>query len=168
MRNRKIQLNKRELFWHYSVVLFLLVLPSVDLYYEIKKNQPLSEIKFSYLFIFFAVIMFYIQRNKLKFKTIQNFYSLEIFDLALKKTAKELNWVIDYRTNDFMRAHRKFDHKESGSWGEMITINRIDNVILINSICNPNGLFISLFSYGRNKQNINQFVINLEKLSKIE
>jgi hypothetical protein len=162
IRKKRVELNKKEFFWHYSIVPFLLAIPLIDIFYDIKNNQSLMEIKYSYVLIFLAILVFYIQRNRLKFKKIQSFSTLASFNVAVEKTANELHWLVDYKTNNFVHAHRKFDYRTSGSWGEMITIIRIENTIFINSICDPNGLFTSLLSYGYNKRNVNQFILNLD------
>ena len=168
IEKERVQLTKKEFFWHYSIVPFLLVIPLIDIFYDIKKNQSFMEIKYSYVLILLAILMFYIQRNRLQFRKIQRFSSLDSFNVAVQKTANELNWFIDYKTSNFIRAHRKFDYKTGGSWGEMITIIRVENTIFINSICDPNGLFTSLLSYGYNKKNINQFILNLDRFSNLD
>ena len=71
------------------------------------------------------------------------------FKDAAKNTAKELNWKLITVTGDMIVAKTRFSWS---SWGELITIVRDNQRILINSICDP-GKWVSVASYGRNKNN---------------
>lgn len=159
--NNRVYLNKYELFWHYSAVYFIMFIPLFDVIYTIKNDESFLKFNYSYLLILVAIIMFFIQKNKLNFKHLKFFNLSDNFDIAINTTVQELNWVIDYTSDNYIRAHRGFDYKSGGSWGEMITIIKLENRILINSICDPNGLFSSVISYGWNRKNIKIFEENL-------
>lgn len=165
--SKRVHLNKSELFWHYSIVYFILLIPLIDVFFVIKNNQPWLEFKYTYLLVLVAIFMFFLQRNRLKFKKLKINDLSDNFNTAIEITAQELNWVIDYNSNNFIRAHRGFNYKSGGSWGEMITIIKLGDAVLINSICDPNGLFTSLLSYGWNRRNVSRFEKNLNKIISI-
>ena len=166
-KRRRIYLNKIELFWHFSPVLFFLMIPLFSIlnliahYFKISKFVIDSTgFQLNYIFIIPALVVFFIQNRKLNFKEFKIKLSVDQFQKTFDKTSQELDWTLDYSNHNFIKAHRKFKYESGGSWGEMITIIKEKDRILINSICNPNGIFISLISYGWNKKNIKTFIQN--------
>lgn len=165
---RKVKLYRKELFWHYSIIPFLLIVPVlvtwnlVEHYLGIYEGvrSPL-EIANGYLFIIPAVLFYYIQKKRLRLKSYEIATTEENFKQAFEKTAIELDWSVEQQKKNFIRAHRGWSW--SSSWGELITIIREEDKILINSICDPNAVFISVVSYGQNKRNIKTFIENLKK-----
>lgn len=168
-KTRRIKLNKEELFWHYSVVLFILMVPifvtlHIIQYYFFDNYDGVrspSELAIGYWFILLAILIYYIQKSRLKMKCYNIKTTEEMFKRVIEKTAAELNWSIEQQDKNFVRAHRNWDW--SSSWGELITIIREEDKILINSICDPNAIFISVISYGHNKKNVKTFIENLKK-----
>lgn len=164
---KKVKLYKWEKFWHYSVVPFLLIVPMlitwnfIEYYLGIYEGvrSPFEMVN-GYLFIIPAILFYYIQKKRLKLKTYEIRTTEEDFKKAFEKTAIELDWSIEQQSKNFIRAHRGWSW--SSSWGELITIIREEDKILINSICDPNAVFISVFSYGWNKRNVKTFVENLK------
>jgi hypothetical protein len=67
----------------------------------------------------------------LRFRIIHTSAGVEEFRKAAKKTAKKLEWEIEYMTNDIMIATSGFSGM---SWGERITIIRDKDRVLFNSI----------------------------------
>ncbi len=166
---KKVYLTKHETFWHFSSVPFLLI-PVVLTIWDILKGRReiivFLEFNGVYIFIIGAIFFYYWQRKKLRFKQLKVYIAPDIFTESARKTAEELKWTVDEINENYMRAHRKFSFSDaSWSWGEMITIIRTDNEILINSICDPNGLFASVTSYGANKKNVNTYIKNLKELT---
>jgi hypothetical protein len=166
----KVKLFGREVFWHYSVVPFLLFIPILTLWYIIQfylgiytGNRTIFELLDGFLFIIPAILFYYIQKKHLTFKKYNISVTEEIFDLAFDKTASELGWLIEIKRKEFIRAHRGW--KGESSWGELITIIRDKDTIYINSICDPNAIFASVISYGWNKRNIHVFINNLKKIA---
>lgn len=94
--------------------------------------------------------MLLLLRKQLSFKEYQIKYSKVDFEKALKETANTLDWVIDSEEGKVVIAHRNWNW--SNSWGELITIVKDTDKIYINSINNPDAIFVSLFSYGWNKK----------------
>ena len=109
--------------------------------------------------IVFSIVCFLIQNRKLYFREYNISYTEEQFQVALKKTAHELDWTIESNKKGSTRASRSSNW--SGSWGEMITIIKRDNQILLNSICDPN-LKSSVISWGWNNRNRKSFISNLQ------
>jgi hypothetical protein len=163
-------LTKGRLFWHYSIFFFLLIVPiltTIDIFkYSVTHTyiavRPIENIILTgYLWLLPAAILFFIQKNRLKFKIIHIAVELETFKQAAEKTAMKLEWKIQHKTNDFIVAHR--DWSWTGSWGEMITIIRDKDRLLINSICDPDNR-PSIASFGMNKLNIKTYEQEVKKL----
>jgi len=97
----------------------------------------------------------------IKFKRIEITVNPEIFKKAVQKTTIELRWEITLTTNKMVVAKGPFSW---ASWGELITIIREKDAILINSICDPDNR-PSVTSFGQNKINKKTFEQQLGKLS---
>lgn len=167
----RVQLTKRQLFWHFSVIPLLLVPPLTilidivrmyldDTYKPIPTNGELLWI--ALIFVGLALISFFVQRARLGFKVFDIQYNDEQFENALKMTCENLEWKVLTKRKSYVRASRRWNW--SASWGELITIKRKKGKILINSICDPDAI-PSVISYGWNKHNIKTFVSNLKKQS---
>jgi hypothetical protein len=118
--------------------------------YNITKPTPSFELfLYRYIWVILAVAFYYIQARRLKFKIINISVDEDKFKDAAQKAAKELNWKLIRKTSDIIIAKSNFSWR---SWGELITIIRDDERILINSICDPDKR-PSIASYGMNKKN---------------
>ena len=171
-KTEKVKLSFVQLCWHYSVVPFLLITPllfSWDLlnYYVLRKydgvREPSELMTISLFFIALSILFYFIQKRRLRFSEFNIRYTKDAFDKALKKTAEELKWKIIEKRKGYVRAYRNWDG--SASWGELITIKHDNGRILVNSICNPEAIFISVISYGWNKKNVRTFIDNLSNQS---
>ena len=155
-------LSKSQLFWHYSVVLFILIPPLVSIFYACKYfltntysgARSLTEMtSWSFLFFIPAILFYFIQKRRLKFKVVPLKISTEIFTKAGEETAKQLGWKILAQTSNLIVATSSFSWR---SWGELITIIKDKDRILFNSICNPDKR-TSVASWGMNKLNLKTF-----------
>jgi hypothetical protein len=161
MKDTKILiLTKEQTFWHYAIILFLLVAPvmatiNVFRYYVTHTYISTKSIDFTfgYPWILLALIFYFIQRHRLKFKTINISVDNNTFRHAVEQTAKELEWDIMQMTNEIIVAKSDFSWR---SWGEQITILYDNNKILFNSICNPDNR-PSIASFGMNRVNRKTF-----------
>ena len=155
-------LTKGQTFWHYSIVPFLLIVPAlttIDVYkyyvtHTYTAARPIEDlISTGYIWVIPAIAFYFIQRRKLKFKTINVSVDKDTFKEAVEQTAKELEWTIEEATNDTIIAKSGFSWR---SWGEQITIIRCSDKILFNSICDPDNR-PSVASFGMNKVNRKTF-----------
>lgn len=171
-KTEEIKLSFIQLCWHYSVVPFLLITPllfSWDLlnYYVLRKydgvREPSELMTISLFFIALSILFYFIQKRRLRFREFNTHYTKDAFDKALKKTAEELKWKIIEKRKGYVRAYRNWDG--SASWGELITIKQDNGRILINSICNPEAILVSVISYGWNRKNVRTFIDNLSNQS---
>lgn len=160
--NETLVLTKAQTFWHYSVVPFLLVLPvltTIDVfkYYVTHTYTGVPSIEDimsnGYIWILPAIAFYFIQKRRLKFKTINVSVDKDSFNKAVERTAKELEWSIIKNTKDIVVAKSGFSWR---SWGEQITIIWSDDKILFNSICDPDNR-PSVASFGMNKLNRKTF-----------
>jgi len=111
-------------------------------------------------FFLLAILFYFIQHRRLRFKEFPINADDRAFQQALARTAEQLGWRIANNTKRMVRAHRPWNG--SVSWGEMITIRRYKDKILINSICDPYS-WPSVVSWGWNRRNIETFNENLRK-----
>jgi hypothetical protein len=164
--SKKIKLSVIQTIWHFSIVPFLLIVPLITIWNIIKYYsgsyegvRALPELLTGFILIIPTIIFYFIQKNRLRFREFHIDHNVDDFNKALVKTARELQWQFENLEENFTRAHRKWNW--TSSWGEMITIIRDDKKILINSICDPDAIFISVISYGWNAKNIKTFISNL-------
>jgi hypothetical protein len=75
----------------------------------------------------------------------------------------EYEWRIELNTKEVFRGYRPWSW--TGSWGEMITIIKDKDRLLLNSICDPH-MQSSVASYGWNKRNIETFLKNLSDVKR--
>lgn len=166
-KNKRLKLTFFQTVTHYGISLLLLFIISLtgwslieiyltETYTGVRTANEL--IKSSLPFLVLAVIFTVIQYRRLNFKEIEITYTDEQFQEAIDRTVKDLEWRIEKNNKTFFRAVRAWNW--SGSWGEMVTIIRDKNRILINSICDPDHMS-SIASYGWNRKNIRTFNKNL-------
>jgi uncharacterized membrane protein len=150
-------LTKWQKFWHYFIVPFLLLVPvlttiEVFKYYvthTYKGIRPIEDMMVGYIFILPAIIFYFIQKKRLKFKIINIAVDEAGFKKSIEQTASELEWNVRKITKDTIVAKSGFSWR---SWGEQITIIWDKDRILFNSICDPDNK-TSIASYGMNKLN---------------
>jgi hypothetical protein len=107
----------------------------------------------SYLPLIPAVAFYYIQKRRLKFKVIDMAINHDAFIEAVKETAQQLEWQIVKKNQNLIVAKSGFSWR---SWGELITIIRVKDKILFNSICDPDNI-TSIASWGMNSVNLKTF-----------
>lgn len=165
-KNKRLKLTTFQTLTHYGIVLLLLFIVSltgwslIEIYltdtYEGARTAD-ELIKSSLPIFAIAIIFAIIQYRLLNFKEIQVSYSDEQFQEAIDRTVKDLEWRIERNNKTFFRAVRPWNW--TGSWGEMVTIIKDKDRLLINSICNPDHMS-SVASYGWNRKNIKTFLKN--------
>jgi hypothetical protein len=160
-------LTKVQLLWHYCIIGFFLIPPIMNMihlfqYYMTHTYQGVKTVgemaTWSYLPLVPAVGFYYIQKRRLKFKTINVALDNDTFIETAKVTAKQLEWKIVEKTQNLIVARSGFSWK---SWGELITIIRVKDKILFNSICDPDNM-TSVASWGMNKLNLKTFEQNIQ------
>ena len=153
-----LQLPKWQRFWHFSVVLYLLIIPIITTFSLTKdyfaglfvnKRYPNEFLIFGYAWLLPAVAFYFRQKRCLRFKTIFISIDAEKFHQVVKETAKGLGWQVVKKTNTVIVAKSGFSWR---SWGELITIIREKDRILFNSICDPDNR-PSVASWGMNRRN---------------
>ncbi|MDG1476652.1 MAG: hypothetical protein P8Q14_05870 [Vicingaceae bacterium] len=166
-KNKRLKLTTIQTLTHYGIVIFLSLIVSltiwslIEIYVTDTYTGVLTAgelIKSSLPFLFAAIIFALIQNRRLNFKEVNLTYTDEQFQETIQRTIKDLEWRIDKNNKTFFRANRPWNW--SGSWGEMVTIIKEKDGLLLNSICDPNHMS-SVFSYGWNRKNIKTFLKNL-------
>lgn len=165
-RTKRLKLSKLETLEHYFVVLFLSFIPLLTLYDLIKiclgtyeGVRSATELATAQLpFLALALIAYINQRRRLRFRVVRIKYSDDDFREAVKRTCENLQWRVETDRQGIFRAFRSWNW--TSSWGEMITILRDENTLLLNSISDPNQK-PTFSSFGWDKKNINTFLLNL-------
>jgi len=155
----ELQLNG---FWekstHYGASFFFLIFPLALLvvfvmgYFE--HDPPtfgLVPLAFIFVPVALGVLVFFIQKRRLKFKIIQTTLSREQIKAIIHEVALELQWIGNFTSAGVYEA-RTNPGFWSGSWGEQITILLTGNQVYVNSICDVMRRS-SLVSFGRNERN---------------
>jgi len=167
IEENELQLSFWNKFSHYSIVIFVLIIPICAIVYKIidaiNKTERPSKDGEIYVFvipIILSILFYLLQKKRLSFKIVETKLSMDEIYKIVDETAKELGWIINQKTNKYLTANTK-PKFNSGSWGEQITIIFIENKILVNSICALNKKN-SLVSMGRNKKNEQTFINNIK------
>jgi len=114
MKQTKILLlTKRQTFWHFSIIPLLLISPAF-ISLEIFKSyvlhthygRPIEEMLIPcYSWIIPALLFFFIQKRRLKFKEVHVSVDSVVFWEAIKKVAEELEWEISYKSTGLLLLH---------------------------------------------------------------
>ncbi|WP_124642924.1 hypothetical protein [Amniculibacterium aquaticum] len=144
-------------FTHFQIFYMVLIIPIMIFLVKAFKfnNFHFSQNEF-YLYFALGIVcalLYFMQKKKLKFKTIKINNSKEKILECIEKVAEKLKWYPEEITDEYIIAKTRPSFF-SGSWGEEITIVFDGNKILINSICDPDKQS-SVVSMGRNKKNVN-------------
>ena|SRR5687767_709801 len=161
-------------FWnkvtHFEIVLwsfgFAVFVPLMVLFYQIYEptsNKNYGVLWFSPIFAIVGLIFYFIQKNRLKLTSIKANISREEFDKIIEKISNRYRWQISTNTSKVIIAKTPFSGK---SWGEQVTVVFDGNVLLVNSICDPNKR-TSVVSFGRNAQNVRLIIKRINRYSKI-
>ena len=168
VEKKRIKLTVMQTFGHYFVVFLLLFICGLTAYslFEIYVTKtyigvPTSNelLQTSLPFLIAAIVFYFIQRSRLNFNELTIIHSEEEFEEALRRTTTELEWKIEVHQKKYIKAIRNSNW--TGSWGEMITIIKDGDRLLLNSICDPDKIS-SVASFGWNKKNLKTFSSNLK------
>ncbi len=163
-----VALTKGQLFWHFSIIGLFLIPPIMNIinlfqYYVTHTYGGVRTVgemaKWSYLPLIPALVFYFIQKRRLKFKEISVVVSSKAFIKAAEESAKILDWEIIEQDSNLFVAKSNYSWR---SWGELITIIRDKERILFNSICDPDSI-TSVASWGKNKMNFETFEKQIKK-----
>ena len=158
----RLKLSNWQLFWHYSIVPFILIIPIMNLYsvFQIEVTGTYTGVRSTeehlsagLPWLIPAIIFAIIQYRRLNFKKLNKRLTPQEFKTIAEQAGEEMNWNFMNLTKDYVIAVTGLNW---ASWGERITIIRKENEILINSICDPDNR-PSVSSWGQNRKNINAF-----------
>jgi hypothetical protein len=167
LTNRELKLSNRNKFTHYGIVGFCFLIPLVfaflylDAYFGNTPNRINSEwIWFLVVPTLIGILFYYLQKKRLKFKEVKTSLSRKELNEIIERIANELEWTLFFKNSKVIvaKTHPSFF---SGSWGEQITILFDNRKVLVNSICDPDKQ-TSVVSMGRNKQNENKLIKEIE------
>lgn len=162
-KNKRLILSPIQTLTHYGIVAASLFAGSLPAWSYLKQDHsgavPQDEfVKISLLFLLVAVFLAFIQYMRLRFKEVYLTFTEEQFQEAIERTKKDLKWRVKKNNKTFFQARR------SGFWssgpGEMITIIKDKDCLLVNSICDPD-VRMAGSSFGWNRKNVQVFLKNL-------
>ena len=170
----RLSLTHWQMFSHYFPVLFVFFAGLIPLWwvFEIKfldsydgarSAEELFTVSWPLLVL--GSILLVIQRRRLKMRKINVGYTDEELNEAISRTAQELEWQIENNNRQVLVAHRPWNW--TGSWGERVTIVKLKDGLLLNSICDPDKP-ASIASFGWNRKNLKAFTDNLAAVQKGE
>lgn len=171
-QTKRLKLSRWQTLDHFFIVLFLLFIPGLTLFslFEIYVTETYDGVRAvdelistGWPWLIPAVAFYFIQKRRLRFREVKVEYSDQEFQEAIERTTKEYGWQIELNNKHIFRAYRPWNW--TGSWGEMITIIKDNDRLLLNSICDPNK-WSSVASFGWNKRNIDTFLKYLVEVKK--
>lgn len=167
----RLKLGNWDKLSHYGIVGLLFIIPCLFIFSHLKDyfaGTPQyfipGEPWFMIIPSILGLIFYWLQKNRLKFKTAGTHLTREQLGSVIKKVADELGWTIEEDNKNIIiaRTHPGFF---SGSWGEQITILFGRNKVLVNSICDPQKRS-SVVSMGRNKRNMRRLIEEIDAASR--
>lgn len=171
LQTRELQLTFWQKEGHYGLVIYLLIIPTVFLFFFIKDaaNGNFDRAKPEFLVVGviacgLSFMTYRLQRKRLKFVTVDTTLDRDQLTRIIELTGEELKWSPFYIDEQVIVA-KTFPGFWSGSWGEQITIIFDNGKVLINSICDPDKRS-SVFSNGRNTKNIDLLVERVKAASR--
>jgi hypothetical protein len=162
IKTGRVQLTNVQLIWHYVVVVIFFIPPLMHLWYVFQFYvlnsydgvYTLSDLaKWSYLSLIPALILYFTQRIRLRFKEIPVVVNSDVFLEAVEQTAVQKKWEIVSKKAHIVTARTDYTWQ---SWGELITVVRDNDKVLFNSICDPDN-HTSIASWGRSRENFEAF-----------
>lgn len=165
LKNKKLILSGFRKFTHFELSFYLILISIFFVVFYFLGDAGITSIGrmkplITYLITgipFTIAVLFYVWRyNQLDFHVIKLECSEEDVIKAIEQTSHKLNWTKRKQGKNNYVATTSPESMMSFNWGEEITIVWNEEVVLINSICNPNSSS-ALFSMGRNAKNIEFF-----------
>jgi hypothetical protein len=159
----RLSLNKKRLFKHYEVLVYMglpmcfSLVSFIILQIQAKTLDIISPRMILLALPAMGLAIFFNQYLGLKFTKVNTTLSKEKNYETAKETIRQLKWNLHVDSKGFLEAFNPFS--DLRTWGdEMISIVIAEHQILINSICNvDNSLSQAALSFGKNRQNIKKF-----------
>ena len=170
MGQRKVSLEPLDGFIHYSLAIYF-GLPILFFagyfifgqlgFFGISSSFDISVVIIPGMILApISLLLYFIQRDKLRFQFIQTSIDIEESKHLIKEIAKEQKWAIrSFKDNMYtIKTNQGFVNQ---SWGQHITIQLVTGGVLVNSIFDTNkGSW--LITFGSNKRNIDNIKQTIE------
>jgi len=163
---RSLKLSLERQFGYYYVAILLSAFAIVPLYFLLASKPskfltPTMEILIASFFALLSLWSFLRQKRALRFYRIDSQLDTNIKNKIVREILREHHWTYSVSKRNYLEAtgdgfREKIDLR---TWSHLLTIVVDREGILINSICDPDGLFPQPYSFGKNKQNITDFEI---------
>ena len=173
MGQRKVKLKPLDTLIHYSLAIYFGLPVLIFVGHSILGQLGLFGIKSSFdmsvalilggLFAGVSLLIYSIQRNKLRFQFIPTSTDIEESRKLIKEIAKGQKWAIrSFKENMYtIKTNPGFVNE---SWGQHITIQLVKGGVLVNSIFDPNkGSW--LITFGSNQKNIDNIKRTIEGIA---
>lgn len=150
----KLKLSLINKIDHYWISILFGFMPLIVFVLSIKDSASFDNSRLFLIMLFcfpISLVTFFLQKNKLKIKSVETNLSNEEIVKKIENLAFELNWELkDKKSNYFFYVTNP--KLISGSWGEQITVFIRENKVYVNSICDLSKR-TSIVSMGRNHKN---------------
>lgn len=163
MRQEKVRLSTLDKLIHYSLAIYfglpILIFAGYFIFgqlglFGLDSSLDILIVIIPGIFLGpISLILYFIQRDKLKFELINAQVNSETFKELIREISKEYKWTIrSFENGTFIiKTNPGFINQ---SWGQHITLKLGTGGILVNSIFDPNkGSW--LITFGSNRKNIN-------------
>jgi hypothetical protein len=170
MGQRRIKLELLDGFIHYSLAIYLGLPVLIFTGYFIFGQLGLFGISSSIdiwiviipgiILVPISLLIYFIQREKLRFQLIRTSADIEESKKLIKEIAKEQKWAIrTFKDNTYtIKTNPGFINQ---SWGQHITVQLVKEGLLVNSIFDTNkGSW--LITFGSNQKNIDNIKQTIE------
>ena len=170
MGQRRVSLDPLDGFIHYSLAIYfglpILIFAGYFIFGQLGLFGISSSIDIAVVIIPgivlapISLLIYFIQRDKLRFQFIRTSTDVEESKQLIKEIAKEQRWAIQSAKDNkyIIKTNPGFVNQ---SWGQHITIQFVKGGLLVNSIFDTNkGSW--LITFGSNQKNINQIKQTIE------
>ena len=139
----------------------LLTLHAIDLIRVVETSFKKGEIWLIIVPLLLMFLTYLWQRNILRFYSVHTALNRKQLKEVILNVSQELKWITMSSSKDVYTA-KTFPGFFSGSWGEHITVLFHENIVFINSICDPDKTS-SIVSFGRNRNNVQTLIKRIEE-----
>jgi hypothetical protein len=174
LSTQRLILNRKRLFKHYEFFIYigLPMLVSFVGFIIIEIREGTSKLVSPAMILLALPVMglalFFNQYRGLRFTKVNTTLSKEQNYQTAKEAIQQLKWRLKVDNKGFLEAFNPFS--DIRTWGdEMISIVITDHQILINSICNVDGILSqAALSFGKNRQNIRRFCKEFNSIEQLK
>ncbi|MCO5934108.1 hypothetical protein NAF17_01030 [Mucilaginibacter sp. RB4R14] len=167
----QVQLSKAQQFCYYGAVIFFISMPITVIIYHLilfinhdEQNYHIQELLIVIIPIILALVLYNIQKSRLKFLILNPGLGHEEIWLVIHKIREDFKWTTVEESDNIFIA-KTFPSFLANTWGSQMTILLNDNEMYINSISDPNNR-PNIFAGPENKRKVQAVLDYLQEVKK--